>query len=159
MPQPPQGVKNALKQTTGGFNSASFYSGAVAPGLTAAPGSFVTGSDVFVASGPGRLDTITLFVNTAQSGGATGINFYDAATPVSGGPIYASGHKLLASVPGALLYPPTGGVLASGQPGNVGAYQGIPFTIGAPFGSGLCFNSRSGQIAMTIAWTPEVGNQ
>ena len=42
----------------GGERCVSFYSGAVAPGLTAAPGSVAVGSDVLVYSGAGRLNSI-----------------------------------------------------------------------------------------------------
>jgi hypothetical protein len=154
----PQGSKPPHKETFGGFNTGTFYSGAVAPAVLNAPGSFATGSDVMIASGPGRLDSILLHQHTAQSGAVLPIVFYDAAAPVSGGPIPSSGHKLLAFTP-FLTQLVSGNFSSSGAFGPTIPAFGVPVTIAVPFGSGLCFNSRSGQPGFSVAWSPEPANQ
>jgi hypothetical protein len=160
MPTPTTpGIKNAVKTTTGGFNSACFYSGAVAPSVVGAPGAFATGSDVMLFSGAGRLDELLLHQHTAQSGLCLPIVFYDAHAPVSGGPIPASGHKLVAFTQ-AFVNLVSGQVSISGSAAVIpGGTFGVTIPIAQPFQSGLCFNSRSGQCGVTVTWTPELANQ
>lgn len=154
----PTGIKNAQKNTWGGFNTATQYSGAVAPSTTLG-GALITGSDVMLASGGGRLDQATIFP-PFSSGLQLHVIFYDAAAPVSGGPIAASGHRVLGYLPDVVS-------LVSGQApvsGNVGATSlfdvltGVPRQFATPFQSGLCYNSRSGQPGFTVSWTPEAPN-
>ena len=153
---PIPGAKTAMKQTRGGFYSASVYSGAVAPGLNCAPGAAAVGSDICFASGPGRLDTVVLWVDKAASGQQVGLTFYDAAAPVSGGPIYASGHRILANIPSFMPQVVGAGLaVASGVESNFYPAFGTTISIDSVFQSGLCFNSRSGQPGFTVTWTPE----
>ena len=130
--------------TQGGYRTAAIYSGANAPGLTAATGAVAVGSDVLLWSGPGRLDSVVLHT-LVQSGVA--INFYDAVAAVSGGPIYASGHVPLANVPGTVLPPLGSGLFAAVAP--------TAFFFGTPFFNGLCVNSRSGQVGFTATFSNE----
>lgn len=153
MPLPPTGSVKPQKNTWGGFQSATFYSGAVVPGLTGAPGAVATGSDVLVFSGAGRLDTVLVHQHTGHSGALLPIVFYDAATAVSGGPIYTSGHKLVAFAP-LLVNLLSGALPVSGQ-NSAYAPPGLPQQVSWPFLSGLCFNSRSGQPGFSVAWTAE----
>lgn len=137
-----------LNQTRGGGQAASFYSGAVAPGLTCAPGSVATGSDVLIFSGAGRLKSVT----PHQQISGVAITFYDGAAAVSGGPLYTSGHKPLGVVPANTF---------GGGPGET-IFGAGPTTYGfgePPFQSGLIFNSRSGQPGFTVTWIPETNNQ
>ena len=154
MPTP--NIKNALKMTTGGWLSAAIYSGAAAPGLNATPtGTFAVGSDVMLWSGGGRLDAVVPHLGSLHSGTVLGIRFYDAAAPVSGGPLYSSGHKPVYDSP-VYMAPLSGGagILSSG---NLPVVPDIsdPFQVGQPFQNGLCFNCKSGQGGYTIYWTPE----
>ena len=155
MPTPPAGARTAVKQTTGGFYSASIFSGALAPGLGGAPGSVAVGPDVLLYSGAGRLDTVLVHQNTASSGYRLPIVFYDASAPVSGGPVPTSGHRVIAFSPAFIST--SGGVYGATSGSAVGypITWGMPVQIGAPFLSGLCFNSRSGQPGVTVSWTPE----
>jgi len=141
----------AQKNTFGGFRHASFYSGAVVPNLTSCPaGAFAVGSDVMLQSGPGRLD-IVLANSAVQSG--LGVTFYDAAAPVSGGPIPASGHRICGVIP-----PVNNSVAAfvgSGYPDPAALQPGIPIQVSLIFTSGLCVNLRSGQPGFTANWTSE----
>lgn len=130
--------------TPGGLRSAAIYSGANAPGLTAATGAVAVGSDVLFWSGGGRLDTVAVH-QQVQSG--VNIVFYDSAAAVSGGPIYASGHVPLAFVPGGLLTPTASGLAFNVQPSV--------FQFGTPFFNGLVVNSRSGQVGFTVSFTSE----
>lgn len=132
-----------MLQSEGGTYTAAFYSGATVPAVAGAPNAVTVGSDVLLQSGPGRLCT-TFFHKLIQSG--TGISIYDAPTPVSGGPISASGH-----IPLAFL-PPIGiGATASGSAPLVPqvGYTGWDM----PFRQGLCVNSRSGQPGFTLTWS------
>ena len=145
-------------QSVGGDRAATFYSGAVAPGLTAAPGAVAVGSDVLIFSGAGRLKTI-LQHQVLQSGGE--VVFYDAGAPVSGGPIYASGHKIVGRIePTWSLAATAATVPASG----VGAgffltnQKSLLQVMDLPFQSGLCFNSRSGQPGFSVSWIPETNS-
>lgn len=158
MPNPIPWSKPPNKHTQNGFQTATFYSGGVAPGLTAAPGAVSVGSDTLLVSGAGRLDSVLLHQHTAQSGQLLPIVFYDAGAPVSGGPLYASGHKLVGFVP-AYNNPVSGAVLSSGNLNPPLPQFGVPIIFSMPFQSGLCFNSASGQAGFTVVWTPEPAQQ
>ncbi len=129
--------------TVGGTQTGSILSGAVAPTTTGTVGAFATGSDVMFFSGNGRLDGGFLH---QQVNSGVAVVFYDGAAPVSGGPISASGHKVI-------------GVLLGGGPQVSGFASQFPgaglVQFGVPFTSGLCVNSRSGQPGFTITFTPE----
>lgn len=153
MPAP--GIKTAQKNTTGGFNTASIYSGAVAPSLTACPGAVAGGSDVLLFSGAGRLDLIMQH-QPVQSG--LSIYFYDTGVVTSGGPFPSSGHKIIGVLPPTWRVP-TGVTVASGQTNFVDSQPGFPIQVSMPFQSGLALNSRSGQAGVTVCWTPETPNQ
>lgn len=139
----------AAKTTVGGFKSASFYSGAVAPSVLSAPNAFAVGSDVMLQSGAGRLDLIMAHASI-QSG--LGVTFYDAAAPVSGGPIPASGHRVVGILPPQFN---TAVVLASGSADTGSPSAGVPIPVGMVFFSGLCCNLKSGQPGFTANWTSE----
>jgi hypothetical protein len=141
--------RTAQKNTIGGFITASIYSGATAPGLTGAYGAVAVGSDVLLFSGQGRLDLVMTHQAT-QSGLA--VVFYDAGAPVSGGPLYTSGHRVVGVIPP--VNRSTGGAV-SGQTNPVDAAPGVPIPVSIPFFSGLCVNSRSGQPGFSVSWTPE----
>lgn len=133
---------NPFYHTEGGVRAAAIYSGQVAPALTGAGGAVAAGSDVLLFSGNGRLNTLIPHATFLSLSGVA-VNFYDAAAPVSGGPIAASGHLPLGSLPAAF-----------GVSGQLVA-AGTPLHLNVPFSGGLCVNSRSGQVGFTAVWTPE----
>jgi len=127
----------------GGMTAAAIYSGGNLPGLNAAPGATAVGSDVVFCSGPGRLASILPHQLLASG---VGITFYDANVPVSGGPLYSSGHIPLAFIPANLgLSTYASGVVIPANLNNI--------AIGMPFRYGLCVNSRSGQPGFTVSWS------
>ena len=134
---------NALYQAGGGYKTNAIFSGAVAP-LLARSGSSntVAGSDVLLQAGAGRLNAIIPHVSVLAMSGVA-VNLYDAVTPVSGGPVPASGHIPLGGLVGAF------GVSGQLTPANT------PIPLNVPFYSGLCINSRLGQPGVTVVWTPE----
>ena len=138
-------IKHLIEQSIGGLKSAAIFSGQVAPALTAASGAVAVGSDVLFQSGPGRLWAIIPHGPGVLALSGVGANFYDAPAPVSGGPIPASGHIPLGGIPGPFG---ASGLLTS--PNNPIAYPG-----GVPFKQGLCYNSRSGQVGVTVVWSRE----
>jgi hypothetical protein len=99
---------------------------------------------VLFFSGAGRVTGLTMHASYLALSGVVGM-FYDASTPVSGGPIAATGHKPLFGTPGILAK------VASGDFVQGGAF--IPLNV--PFTSGLCYNSRSGQVGVTVHYQPE----
>lgn len=136
---------NVTYNLVGGNRSAACYSGQVAPTLTGAysgVNAVITGPDVMLQSGKGRLIAVVPHQSVLSLSGVA-VSIYDAVAPVSGGPVITSGHSLIAA-PGA----PWG---VSGQM----ALAGVPITLNVPFTSGLCFNSRSGQVGMTFYWQSE----
>lgn len=138
MPQP-------VYNTVGGFETNAVASGAVAPLVIRSGGDaqvYIVGSDIMFQSGPGRLNHIIPHQTVMALSGVQA-TFYDAAAPVSGGPVLASGHILLGGL--AAGYGVSGQILGAG----------IPIPINVPFTSGLCLNSRSGQPGMTVVWTAE----
>ncbi len=159
MPYTTPGEKTAQKNTWGGFNTATFYSGAVAPGLTGAPGAVAAGPDVLIFSGAGRLDSITLNPPFA-SGLLLATVFYDAGTVSSGGPFAASGHKIVGWTP-QLVSLVSGYSPVSGNTGSAGLGDllvGVPRQVSVPFQSGLCVALKSGQPGLTVCFTPEKPN-
>lgn len=160
MATPPPGVNTAVKQTTGGFNSATIYSGSAAPGLTCAPGAVAVGTDVLFSSGAGRLDTVLVHQHVAVFvSSALPVVFYDAHIPVANGPSYASGHRLLTFTPGFVVGSGTINASASGNAVNFPVTWGTPVQLGIPFVSGLCANCKSGVPGFTVTWTTEVNPQ
>ena len=120
--------------------TAAQYSGAVVPVVAGATGSVAVGSDVFLFSGPGRLQYIIPH-QTYLSLSGVAINIYDGAAAVSGGPIAASGHI------------PLGGLFAGAGVSGQLILQNQPIPLGIPFNSGLVINSRSGQCGVTLVWS------
>lgn len=106
------------------------------------------GGDALIHKGGGRLDK-AFFLDSALialSGQPT--IFYDAAVAVSGGPLAASGHKVV----GVLAPSPDEGAL-TGISGNA-LRGGVVRDIGFTFQSGLCHTSRSGGAGFTCSYTP-----
>lgn len=129
------------QQLVPGTLTAAQYSGAVVPVVRTTVPSAAVGSDVFLHSGPGRLHCIIPTGAAVLSLSGVPVNVYDGAAAVSGGPLSTSGHVPLGTVGG-----PFG---ASGQ----FTQPGVAVVYNVPFNSGLIFNSRSGQSAVTIVWT------
>jgi hypothetical protein len=154
MPANPQYAKVPVKSTPGGFQTASIFSGQVAPNLAACPGAVAGGSDVLLFSGAGRLDDILQHVQMASG---QPVFFYDSAVPTSGGPFALSGHKIVGVLPGTWA----GGIAttASGATAAPTSFVNPVFATRLPFQSGLCVNSRSGQPGFTVAWSPEPAQQ
>ena len=138
---------NIFQESQGGTHAATIYSGQAAPVVTQIPGAFATGSDIMFWSGAGQLVDVMIH-NTVSGLLASGalISFYDAHTPVSGGPIPTSGHVLLFQLP---AIPVTANAPLSGNQFQLF----IPkITINLPFNSGLCVNTRSGSPPVTFSW-------
>lgn len=133
MPNPQPSPTGQVQQTVGGNRTFSAYSGAV-------------GADAVIVTGGGRLDKAFFHGGNVLGLSGLPVVFYDSAVPVSGGPIVASGHKIV----GVLSFPLQ--TLASGN----AFYGGSPVDIGVVFSSGLCHSSRSGQIGFTASYTPNV---
>lgn len=119
-----------LYYTQGGIRSYVMWSGTIA-------------GDVAITSGLGRLHSI-LPHNNSVSGQP--VYCYDSAIAVSGGPVVASGHKIIGGIPAA---PPLG------VSGTFNAPALTPTFFYAPFSSGLCLSSRSGQPGVTVFYTNE----
>ncbi len=132
-------------QTFGGTMLMAVNSGQVAPvqtGLFSQGGAAaLVGSDIMFFSGAGRLGGA--FLHQYATSGLP-IIFYDAAAPVSGGPVATSGHKIIGILPAVF----SGGTQTLPGTGGISIF-------GTPFTSGLCVNSRSGQNGFTVTWTPE----
>jgi hypothetical protein len=136
-------------ESFGGTLNAAIYSGQVAPVLNGAtatnPAAFATGSDVCLWSGPGRLMKVVPHQTQYALSGVQ-LNLYDSNTPVSGGPLSASGQALI----GALNAGVVGNIFSGGL-----VLAGVPINFDMPFKNGLSLNSRSGQVGYTFSWTPE----
>ncbi len=122
-----------ILQTIGGTHTYNKMSGVVGP-------------DVSVWVGGGRLDlavfhTATLATLSAASGKP--IVFYDAAVAISGGPISASGHKVV-------------GVLSPAVTASGTLIYGERRDFGSVFTSGLCHSTTSGQAGFSISYTPVI---
>lgn len=142
----------------GGDRAVTFYSGAVAPGLTGAPAAVAVGSDVLIFSGAGRLKTI-LQHQVMQSGLA--VLFYDAGAPVSGGPIYTSGHKVIGRIEPTWNAAATAATVPASGVGAgffLNSFKSPLQVVDIPFQSGLCFNSASGQPGFTATYVPETNS-
>jgi hypothetical protein len=145
------------RATYGGGMTACIYSGMVSGvGLTGAPFAITGvntagGADLMLWSGPGRLKDV-LIQQTVVSGQQT--TFYDGATPTSGGPFVASGHRMLGVIPpGVSGGPGVFGLMGSGLP-TVAQGQVLAYDI--PFHSGLIVNMKSGGQGFTVTFSPEV---
>lgn len=113
-------------QTTGGTQTHTLYSG-------------TAGGDQVLWSGAGLLANALIHLGYV-SGRAT--IYYDSAIAVSGGPIAASGHKIVGVIP------------VAPQSGLGGATAAGMVTFGVPFFSGLCMTGGSGQVGITTTFTP-----
>jgi hypothetical protein len=125
--------------TYGGTKTFSAMSGAVGP-------------DICIHVGAGRLDSVTIHppsVRTVANGSDINsglpITFYDSAVAVSGGPLSASGHKVIWK--GFADYEKT----VSG-----GFRTGRTVSLGYAFTSGLVHTTTSGQDGWTVSYTPVV---
>lgn len=101
---------------------------------------------VGIASGiAGRLNTVYLHNSPGNVWAQSGIiiQFYDAALPVSGAPLVASGHKIIATLNGPVGH--------SGQIGATGKFE-----VDMPFQSGLFARAASGAPGFSVSITPEV---
>lgn len=102
------------------------------------------GGDANIHVGAGRLDRAVLFAGAAtQAASGKAITFYDSAVAVSGGPLAASGHKVLGTLQAANT---NSGMLIYGEVRDFG----ITFT------SGLCHTGTSGNTGFTVSYTPVV---
>lgn len=113
---------------------------------TATRMSGVVGPDVNLWVGGGRLDlgmVHSAVVADIPAASGVPIVFYDSAVAVSGGPLNASGHKIV-------------GVLGVNVTASGVRYGGQVFQIGIPFTSGLCVSVASGQVGWTASFTPAV---
>lgn len=127
----------------GGGQAATIYSGAFGPALTGVPGGIVSGGNVLIFSGGGRLNSVLVHQNVLALSGVA-ISFYDAGViKLSGVSIAASGAKVLGVV-GA----------AGGVSGQFNLAQNS-ITLDSPFQSGLCVEALSGAPGFTTTWTPE----
>lgn len=113
----------------------------------------VVGPDVALWVGGGRLDSVTLFppASAAAAPAASGvpITFYDSAVVASGGPLFTSGHKMLASIH------PAGEAAQNQLIFNSGlGCLGKTVPLGIPFTSGLVAVVQSGQIGWGATFTP-----
>lgn len=145
------------RATYGGGQVSTIYSGMVSGvGIQSAPGAITGvntagGADLMLWSGPGRLKDV-LVLQGVVSGQAT--IFYDGATPTSGGPFVASGHRVLGFIPaGTATAPGVFGLLGSGLP-TVLAGQVLSYDM--PFHSGLIVNMKSGGQGFTVSFSPEI---
>ena len=111
--------------TEGGTKTFSRYSG-------------TAGGDAVIHVGAGRLDYVQPHVGLS----GVAIKFYDSAVAVSGGPIAASGHKILGVLPAN-----TAGL------GHVALVGPLPLKLGAVFTSGLCITGASGQDGVTVSYS------
>jgi len=104
-----------------------------------------SGADCLIFSGPGRIKDIVLHTQLASG---LPIVFYDTGVVISGGPIAASGHPIVAVAPGTWA----GGTPGSGTPI---LWNGTPYGYDIPFNSGLAVAVKSGQPGFTCVFTPE----
>ncbi len=130
-------------QTFGGAKTFSLYSGTVGP-------------DKAIWVGGGRLDHVELHPGAAVSmpiASGPAVIFYDSAVVVSGGPIFASGHKIVSKItPGILTLQSISSVAyASG----ILNYGGL-WPVGRVFTSGLMLATLSGMNGVTVSFTPVV---
>lgn len=121
--------------TSPGGASQSFtnFSGAVGP-------------DILITAGQGRLDSAFFLDSAIVALSGQPVTFYDSAVAVSGGPIAASGHKVVGVLaPGYEL----GGTGVSGAALRGGTVR----SFGMPFTSGLVYTTRSGAAGFSVGYT------
>lgn len=109
------------------------------------------GPDLLITAGQGRLDC-AFFLDTlilALSGQP--VTFYDSAVAASGGPIAASGHKVVGVLAPQATQAPTGVSGAFLRGGNIQSF-GMPFT------SGLVATTRSGAAGFSAGYTLATSN-
>ena len=117
---------NAIYNARGGYKLNSIYSGQVAPLVArSGPGMSFAGSDVQLQAGNGRLNAIIPHQTYLTLSGLN-INLYDAALPVSGGPVVASGHIPLGGLPTGF------GAWMSSMLAPVALHFALQFFAGAP---------------------------
>ncbi len=129
-----------LMHTLGGTKTATRMSGLVGP-------------DVVLWVGGGRLDNVEIHPGagvTMPAASGIAVTFYDTAVVVSGGPFFASGHKILAKIHPASL-----------QGNNFNAFfnsgllsYGGQVNLGRVFTSGLAVAVTSGQQGWTVSFSP-----
>lgn len=127
-----------LPFTQGGSRVACVFSGAA-------------GGDANLWVGGGRLDKAQLHPWAVSVMSGKPVIFYDAAAAVSGGPLPASGHKIV----GVLAFDTNaadqiGSGLATGSQGGKVREFGFVFT------SGLCCTGTSGQPGFSVSFTPVI---
>lgn len=132
------GVPNTgqIPYTLGGTKTFTNFSGAVGP-------------DINIHVGAGRLDA-AFFVDSALvalSGKA--VTFYDSAVAASGGPIAASGHKVVGVLSPSDEFSATGISGAALRGGKIRQF-------GMPYSSGLCHTTTSGAAGFAVCYTPVV---
>jgi hypothetical protein len=149
--------------TRGGGRTATVYSGAIAMGVTAAPGALVSGGSILVFSGAGRLNSFTALWPAGVALAGNGENAcvsgqpivaYDAAT-LAGSGLHTDGK--IATLGAKILFswcPPK--QLASGVTNESFAQRYLPQPLDVPFQSGLCVLAMSGSPGFTVTFTPEV---
>ena len=109
------------------------------------------GGDVNIHVGGGRLDSAFFHDSAMIALSGQPVVFYDSAVAVSGGPLAASGHKVVAVLaPGYEL----GGTGVSGA----ALRGGFTRFFGTPYSSGLCVTGRSGAAGFSVGYTQVVSN-
>lgn len=105
------------------------------------------GGDANIWVGAGRLDA-AFFVDSALIAlSGQPVVFYDSAVAVSGGPLAASGHKVIGVLAPSKEFATTGISGAALRGGDVRNF-GFVFT------SGLCHTGRSGGAGFSVSYTP-----
>lgn len=107
------------------------------------------GGDANIWVGGGRLDLAFFLDSALLALSGQPVVFYDAAVAVSGGPLAASGHKVV-----GVLAP--AGELASTAISGAALRGGIIRQLGVAFSSGLCHTGRSGGPGWSVSYTPVV---
>lgn len=127
-----------IPYTLGGAKTFTVFSGVVGP-------------DILIHAGAGRLDATFFHDSALIALSGQPVVFYDAAVAVSGGPLAASGHKVV----GVLA--PSDELSATGISGAAlrgGQVRNFGFT----YTSGLVYTTRSGQAGFSVSYTPVVSN-
>lgn len=122
-----------LPYTLGGSHVSTVFSGVVGP-------------DINICVGGGRLDMAFFHDSAMLALSGQAVTFYDSAVAVSGGPLAASGHKVV----GVLAPTADTGISGAALRGGVLRGGGLVFT------SGLCYSTRSGQAGFSAAYTPVI---
>ncbi len=122
-----------IPYTLGGSKTVTVFSGAVGP-------------DILIQAGGGRLDAAFFHDSPTLALSGQPVVFYDSAIAVSGGPLAASGHKVV-----GVLAPKTDSSI-SGAALRGGVVQSFGFV----FTSGLVYTTRSGGAGWSASFTPVV---